>query len=228
MKKSRFFMLLLAGALALGIAGGAVLATTTASAQENPDSEGSSKSFAARVAEKLTAALGLEQDITEAQVQEAFDGARADRQVDLLQRRLDKLEEGEKVTAEESAAIMDWFQAYPYTDLVKLRYIGLASSEKAEGVLERLVEKERITQAQSDGIQSWYDDRPELPEGLERSGRHGRHGGEERGGHHGGRHQDKDGSENDDNGGDDGDGGTGTRFNGRRFHRGGPGRGNSI
>ena len=221
MRKSRFFMLLLAGALAVGIAGGAIIATNTASAQEN--SNGSGKSFAARVAEKLTAALGLEQDITEAQVQEAFDGARADQQVDLLQRRLDKLEEGEKVTAEESAAIMDWFQAYPYTDLVKLRYIGLASSEKVEGILERLVEKERITQTQSDGIQSWYDDRPELPEGLERSGRHDRDG---RRGHHGGRHQDNDSSENDENG--DGDGGTGTRFNGRRFFRGAPDRGNSM
>ena len=222
--KNKVFLMLVAGALVLGIAGGTILAATasTANAQENGAGQG--QSFAARVAEKLTAALGLEQDITEAQVQEAFDGARADQQVDLLQRRLDKLEEGEKVTAEESAAIMDWFQAYPYTDLVKLRYIGLASSEKVEGVLERLVEKDRITQAQSDGIQSWYDDRPELPEGLERSGRHGRDG---RGGHHGGRHQDKDGSENDDNG--DGDGGeTGTRFNGRRFHRGGPGRGNSM
>ena len=219
--KNKVFLTLVAGALALGIAGGTILAATasTASAQENGAGQG--QSFAARVAEKLTAALGLKQDITEAQVQEAFDGARADQQVDLLQRRLDKLEE-EKVTAEESAAIMDWFKAYPYTDLVKLRYIGLASSEKAEGVLERLVEKERITQAQSDGIQSWYDDRPELPEGLERSGRHGR------GGHHGGRHQDNDSSESDENGDGDGDGGTGTRFNGRRFHRGGPGRGNSM
>ena len=222
MRKSRFFMLLLAGALAIGIAGGAIMATTTASAQGN--SNGSGQSFAARVADKLNAALGLDEDITEAQVQAAFNGAATDRQEEKLQARLDEMEV-EEATA---TAIMDWFQAYPYTDLVKLRYIGLASSEKAEGVLERLVEKERITQAQSDGIQSWYDDRPELPEGLERSGRHGRHGGEERGGHHGGRHQDKDGSENDDNGGDDGDGGTGTRFNGRRFHRGGPGRGNSI
>ena len=218
--KNKVFLMLVAGALALGIAGGTILAATasTANAQENGAGQG--QSFAARVAEKLTAALGLKQDITEAQVQEAFDGARADQQVDLLQRRLDKLEEGEKVTAEESAAIMDWFQAYPYTDLVKLRYIGLASSEKVERILERLVEKERITQAQSDGIQSWYDDRPELPEGLERSGRHGR------GGHHGGRHQDNDSSESDENG--DGDGGTGTRFNGRRFFRGAPDRGNSM
>ena len=222
--KNKVFLMLVAGALALGIAGGTILAATasTASAQENGAGQG--QSFAARVAEKLTAALGLEQDITEAQVQEAFDGAATDHQEEKLQARLDEMEV-EEATA---TAIMDWFQAYPYTDLVKLRYIGLASSEKAEGVLERLVEKERITQAQSDGIQSWYDDRPELPEGLERSGRRGWHGGEERGGHHGGRHQDKDGSENDDNGGDDGDGGTGTRFNGRRFHRGGPGRGNSI
>ena len=217
MRKSRFFMLLLAGALAIGIAGGAIMATTTASAQENSNDSG--KSFAARVADKLNAALGLEEDITEAQVQEAFDGAATDRQDEKLQARLDEMEV-EEATA---TAIMDWFKAYPYTDLVKLRYIGLASSEKVEGILERLVEKERITQAQSDGIQSWYDERPELPEGLERSGRHGRDG---RGGHHGGRHQDKDGSENDDNG--DGDGGTGTRFNGRRFHRGGPGRGNSM
>ena len=222
MRKSRFFMLLLAGALAIGIAGGAVLATANATASAQENSNGRGKNFAARVADKLNAALGLEQDITEAQVQAAFDGAATDQQEEKLQARLDEME----VEAATATAIMDWFKAYPYTDLARLRYIGFASSAKVEGVLERLVEKERITQTQSDGVQSWYDDRPELPEGLERSGRHGRDG---KRGHHGGRHQDNGGSENDDNGNGAGDGGTGTRFNGRRFFRGGgPGRGNSM
>ena len=45
------------------------------------------------------------------------------------------------------------------------------------------MEKERITQAQSDAIQSWYDDRPDLPEGLEPTGR----------GHHKSRGSDSDG-----------------------------------
>ena len=188
MRKSRLFMLLVAGALALGIAGGAIIATTTASAQENSNSSG--KSFAARVAGKLTSALGLSQDeaITESQVQAAFHGAAGDQQDERLQARLDKLE----VEAETATAIMDWFRAYPYSDLIRLRYIGLASAGRVSDGLEHLVERERITQAQSDGIQSWFDDRPELPEGLGKVRHGGRSGFHEGRGEHRGRHSDGD------------------------------------
>ena len=188
MRKSRIFMLLVAGALALGIAGGAIIATTTASAQESSNSSG--KSFAARVAGKLTSALGLSQDeaITESQVQAAFHGAAGDQQDERLQARLDELE----VEAETATAIMDWFRAYPYSDLIRLRYIGLANAGRVSDGLEHLVERERITQAQSDGIQSWFDDRPELPEGLGKVRHGGRSGFHEGRGEHRGRHSDGD------------------------------------
>ena len=193
MRKSRLFMLLVAGALVLGIAGGAIIATTTASAQEN--SNGSGKSFAARVAEKLTSALGLSQDeaITEFQVQAAFHGAAGDQQDERLQARLDELE----VEAETATAIIDWFRAYPYSDLIRLRYIGLASAGQVSDGLEHLVERERITQAQSDGIQSWFDDRPELPEGLGKVRHGGRSGFHEGRGEHRGRHSDGDNGDKD-------------------------------
>ncbi len=198
--RNRLFTLLVVGALALGLAGGAILATTatTARAAERGD-DGNGKSLAARVAEKLTSALGLapEEAITEAQVQDAFNGVAADRQEEKLQARLEELEVEEAA----ATAIMDWFGEYPYRDLIRLRPIGLANSEKVEGALERLVEKERITQAQADGVQAWYDQRPDLPEGLERSGRHGRGGkhGHHRHGDHRGhdRGGDKDGRDGD-------------------------------
>ena len=164
--RGRMFLFLVAGAAALGIAGGIAVAATlsTAHAHGGLGIGGGSDdgaSFAARVADKLNDALGLEEDITEAQVQSAFNGVVADRQDEVLEARLDELE----VDDETKTEIMDWFGEFPYTDLVRLRTIGLASSDNATAFLERLVEKERITQAQSDGIQSWHDGRPDLPDG---------------------------------------------------------------
>ena len=175
--RSKVFLLLVAGAAALGIAGGIAVAATLSTAHAHGGIGGSSgdgTSFAARVAEKLNDALGLDEDITEAQVQTAFNGVIGDRQDEALEARLADLEVDDDTKTE----ITDWFGEYPYSDLIRLRTIGLASSDKVSGFLEHLVEKERITQAQSDGIQSWYDDRPEFPEGLERSraGRHGKGG----------------------------------------------------
>ena len=142
------------------------------------------------MAGKLTSALGLSQDeaITESQVQAAFHGAAGNQQDERLQARLDELE----VEAETATAIMDWFRAYPYSDLIRLRYIGLASAGQVSDGLEHLVERERITQAQSDGIQSWFDDRPELPEGLGKVRHGGRSGFHEGRGEHRGRHSDGD------------------------------------
>jgi len=192
--RNKVFLLLVVGAAALGIAGGIAFATTAASALAHGGYGGGGSndgtSFAAKVAEKLNAALSLDDDITEAQVQTAFNGVVSDRQDDVLEAKLDELEADDDTKTE----ITDWFDDYPYSDLIRLRTIGLASSDTVTSHLERLVEKERITQAQSDGIQSWYDDRPDLPEGLERSGL----------GHHRG----------------DGDGAN-TRFRGRHGHGGG-------
>ena len=177
--RNRIFLMLVAGAAVLGIAGGiAVAGVISAShAYAHGGFGGGSDdgtSFAARVAEKLNDALNLEEDITESQVQAAFNGVVGDRQEEVLQARLDDLDVDDDTRTE----IMDWFGDYPYTELVRYRTIGLATSDNAANFLERLVEKERITQAQSDEISSWYDDRPDLPEGLERSGvgRHGKGG----------------------------------------------------
>ena len=169
-------MLLIAGAAALGIAGGIAVAATFTTAHAHggfgKGGSGDGASLAARIAEKLNDALELDEDITETQVQTALNGVTADRQEEILEARLDDLEVEDATKTE----IMDWFDDYPYADLVRFRTIGLATSDNASSFLERLVENEKITQAQSDGIQGWYDERPDLPEGLERTGR-GRHGG---------------------------------------------------
>ena len=206
--RNRVFILLAAGALAMGIAGGTLLAATVSNAHAHGGwgmkSSSDGASLASRVAAKLNEALNLDEDITEAQVQTAFNGVTADRQDEWLAARLDELEAEDSVKTE----ITDWFSEYPYDDdLIRLRFLGLAASDKVGSYLERLVENDRITQAQSDAVQSWYDDRPELPEGLERSGRW----------RHGSRHSDGNG---------DGDGAA-THFRGRHG-RGGDGAGASF
>ena len=191
--RNKVFLFLVAGAAVLGIAGGIAIATTTSNALAHGGFGGGSNdgtSFAARVAEKLNGALNLDEDITEAQVQTAFNGVVSDRQDDALEAKLDDLEADDETKTE----ITDWYDDYPYSDLIRLRTIGLAASDTVTSHLERLVENERITQTQSDGIQSWYDERPDLPDGLEWSGR-GKHRG-------------------------DGDGAN-TRFRGRHGHGGG-------
>ena len=176
--RNKVFLFLVAGAAVLGIAGGIAVAATFSTSYAHAHGgfgsggSGDGASFAARVAEKLNDALGLDEDITEAQVQTAFNGVVGDRQEEVLEARLEDLEVEDATTTE----IMDWFDEYPYADLIRYRSIGLATSDNATSYLERLVEKERITQAQSDEISSWYDDRPDLPEGLERSGRSRRGG----------------------------------------------------
>ncbi len=204
--RNRVFLALLGGMAALGIAGGVALAASVSDAYAHgglgKGGDGSS-SFAARVADKLNGILGLEQEITQEQVQLAFNAANADRQVERLEARLDELE----VAEESKTAILDWFNAYPYADLINFRTVGFASSENIDPILERMVEREKLTQAQADGIKSWYDDRPEIPEELtfsgkgKRGGKHGRHGR----GHHS--RMDRDGDD------------PGTFFRGR-FHRG--------
>ena len=175
--RNKIFILLVAGAAALGIAGGIAVAASLSTAHAHGGvrwggGSGDGASMAARIAEKLNDALSLDEDITEAQVQTALNGVTADRQVEILEAKLDDLDVEDAARTE----ILDWFDEYPYADLIRLRTIGLVSSDNVTNFLEHLVEKERITQAQSDGIQGWYDERPDLPDGLERSGK-GRHGG---------------------------------------------------
>ena len=173
---------MIVGALAAGLAigAGATAASFTAFADDHRSDGGAS--FAARLAEKLTSTLGLDTAITEDQVNSAVNAVKADQQMDSLQARLDQLE----VEEDQATDIVDWYGKYPYADLIQMRPIGLIQSDRAEEILDRLVEKERISQEQADGIQGWYNDRPELPEGLERSGHRLRgHGGDGAGkGHH--------------------------------------------
>ena len=176
--RNKVFILLIAGAAALGIAGGIAVTATLATAHAHGGvrwgGNGDGASLSARIAEKLNGALDLDEDITEAQVQTALNGVTADRQAEILEARINELDVADATKTE----ILDWFDDYPYADLIRFRTVGLASSDNVSNFLARLVEKEKITQAQSDGIQGWYDDRPDLPEGLERSrfGRHGRGG----------------------------------------------------
>ena len=205
--KNKFVLMAAGGLMALGLAGGAGLAVA-GSAYGHGSGFGTVNDFAGRVAQQLNAALGLTDDreISAEQMQTAFSAATADLQEEHLQQKLDDAE----VSAADAAAIMDWFRAWPYADLVRLRPIGFASSaDRLERKLAHLVEKEWITQAQSDGIVSWFNDRPALPEGLERSHRGGRKGKGDRDGGNARHHH---------RGGDrDGDGAA-TRFGGLDFY----------
>ena len=121
--RNKIFIMLLAGAAALGIAGGIAVAATVATTHAHGGvrwggSSGDSTSMAARIAEKLNDALDLDEDITEAQVQTAFNQVTADRQREMLEARIDELEDVEDETR---TAILDWFDDYPYADLIRFR-----------------------------------------------------------------------------------------------------------
>ena len=76
--------------------------------------------------------------------------------------------EKQGVAAAAITGIKDWFQAWPYADLTTLRYIGFAVADQVEqGLLPSLVSRSRITRQQANKIKSWYNARPDLPEGLE-------------------------------------------------------------
>ena len=168
--KNKFVAIAAAGILSLGIVGGLGAAAVNAVAAHGP-----ADNFPARVAQKLNAALGLTDDdqISTAQMATAFNAATADLQEEKLQQKLTDA----GVAQADSDAIMNWYRAWPYAELVKLRAIGFArSADQVERKLSHLVEREYITQAQSDGILSWYNDRPDLPEELERAGHGRRHG----------------------------------------------------
>ena len=191
--KNKFLVIAAAGIMSLGIVGGLGAAAVGAVAGHGPGF-GNADNFPARVAQKLNTALGLTGDssITDTQMQTAFNAATADMQEEKLQQKLTDA----GVAQADADAIMTWFRAWPYSDLVKLRAIGLArNASQVERKLSHLVEKEWITQAQSDGILARYNDRPDLPEELERAG-HGRHhrkGDGDRGGSRHHRHGNGDG-----------------------------------
>ena len=152
--KNKLVLMAAAGLMALGLVGGAGLIAAGAAYGHGAGSGfGAVNDFAGRVAQKLNAALGLteDQEISAAQMQTAFNAATADLQEEHLQQKLDDAE----VAAAEADAIMDWFRAWPYAELIRLRPIGFAdNADRLTRKLAHLVEKEWITQAQSDGIVS--------------------------------------------------------------------------
>ncbi len=100
MRKPRWIAAgLLAGVLAVGIAGGTVFA------HSNEDGGSSIQSLASRVA----ATLGLD----EADVQDALTQARSEMHNDILQHRLDhKVEQG-LITQDQADEYLDWYQSRP-------------------------------------------------------------------------------------------------------------------
>ena len=157
MKKRWFFISLSVALLTLVITGGTLLAQS--------DGKGgalSSKSMAARVAEKLNEALGL--TLQESDVQAAFHESMRDHQEEILQSRLDRLE----IEEEDVNSIMDWYQSWSFDSLIRMRpRIGFKSSEAVDRILRYLQEKERITEGQAADIKAWHGARPTLPEELE-------------------------------------------------------------
>ncbi len=103
-KRRWLYALLLTGLLVIGVTGGTVLAQ---GGEEDGDSP--VKGFASRVAGIL--GLGL----TEAQVQEAFDQARAEMQDEALQAKLDKLVESGRLTQEQADEYKEWYDSRPDT-----------------------------------------------------------------------------------------------------------------
>ena len=100
MKKRWRIVTLIVGVLAIGIAGGTVLAQGEETHGEPPW-----KSFVSRVA----AILGLE----EAQVQEAFTQAAREIEDEATQRKLDHLVERGQLTQEQADEYMQWYQSRP-------------------------------------------------------------------------------------------------------------------
>ena len=103
MPKKRWFVVALAtAALAIGVAGGTVLANEDGTSGDSP-----MKSLISRVA----SILGLE----EAQVQDAFDQATTEMQDEALQSRLDQMVEDGRLTQEQADEQRDWYQSRPDT-----------------------------------------------------------------------------------------------------------------
>ena len=154
MKRPRFFIGLLAVALALGIIGGAVLGR---SANADGDSDGTHQSFASRVAN----ILGLAPD----KVQEAFDEARRDQQDERLQRHLDQMVEAEKLEPQDDAAIMKWFQERPDAAMILRRGL-LYGAETVQKKLDYLVERGRLSEDEAQAVMTWYQQRPAVLDDL--------------------------------------------------------------
>lgn len=99
-KRNLLLVLVTAAVLALGITGGAIWAQE-ADAQD----DSARKSMASRVAEIL--GLGEEE------VQDAFKQAGREIKDEKFQNRMDRLVENGKLTEDEAAEAVDWFQSRP-------------------------------------------------------------------------------------------------------------------
>ncbi len=100
MKKRWLFVTLLAGALAIGITGGTVLAQESGITGESPF-----KSFAAR----LATILGVD----EASVQDAMKQASKEIQDEVMQKKLDNMVAKGLITQEQADQMAEWYQSRP-------------------------------------------------------------------------------------------------------------------
>ena len=172
MKKRWIVSSILVGLLAVGLAGGAVLAQATDDGTRDSDGEGKSSRMGgvlARVAE----ILGVEQS----EVEDAFDQAITEQAEQKAADGLAALVEKGVLTQENADAIQDWLAARPEVAFPVTRgfeawggghhgkgfqRFGGEIDEKAAGLLAKLVEMGKLTQEEADAYQSWLDDMPEI------------------------------------------------------------------
>ena len=168
MKKRWIVFSILAGLLAAGLVGGAVLAQSAGDGKVYISKESSRSATLARVAEIL--------DIEQGQVEDAFKQATRESAEQKTADLLAKLVEMGVLTQEEADANQAWLDARPeILDFPGFRGYGAWSHHgkgfhrlggelegKTAEWLAKLVEKGHITQEQADAYQAWLNDRPEI------------------------------------------------------------------
>ena len=121
MKRGWLYVTLLAGALALAVTGGTVLAHGGEADGESP---------AGGMVSRVAAILGL----GETDVQGAFDQAKEEIRDEAVQNRLDRLVENGLLTPEESEEYLGWFEARPET-LAPRMYRGFGDGGLHHGTM---------------------------------------------------------------------------------------------
>ena len=147
MRRRWILVSVLAAVVALGIGGGAVLA-------QSADTDGRSpiRGFVSRVAE----VLGIE----ETKVQEAFDQAASDMKEEVVQAKLDAMEESGKVTPEQREEWEKWIESMPD---------GLLHGSKGPGFRAYMFKRggphshDGMTEEQREEWKEWIES---MPEGL--------------------------------------------------------------
>ncbi len=170
MRKRWIVFSILAGLLAAGLVGGAVLAQSTDDGKVYIFKESSRSDILTRVAEIL--------DVEQGQVEDAFEQATRERAEQKSADLLAKLVELGVLTQEEADANQAWLDARPeILDFPGFRGYGAWGGvhhgkgfhrfggeleEKTAEWLAKLVEMGHLTQEQADAYQAWIDDMPDI------------------------------------------------------------------